>query len=192
MSKSETLTDGLLDELKDLYSAENQLIKALPKMAKKAVNPKLKNAFTSHLEETQGQVDRLDRISTLIKQPLSGKTCKAMKGLLEEGKEVLEKESENDALIDALLIGAARRVEHYEIAAYCTARAMAAELGQDAIAKLLGETFDEEMKADSGLSGILKDEVLPEANSSSDEDERAQLVAHDSSKGEKRSEAAKR
>ena len=161
-----TLTDGLVNQLRDIYSAENQLLKALPKMEKKATNPKLKEGFRAHLVETEGQVERLETIGKMLDEKLSGHPCKAMQGLLEEGKEVLEEESENKALIDALLIGAARRVEHYEIAAYCTARTMASELGLDEVSELLGETFDEEMACDSTLSSLLTDEVAVEANRS--------------------------
>lgn len=172
MSKLNTLRDGLLDELKDLYSAEHQLLKALPKMERKASSPALKKAIHGHLLETEGQVERLDEIATLMEEKLTGKTCKAMRGLIEEGSEVIEEESHNEALLDALLIGAARRVEHYEIAAYCNARAMAHELGEDAVAKLLAQTFDEEMKADQKLSSISEEEVLSQANVDSGMDDK--------------------
>src|SRR5688500_14609446 len=106
--------DKLLEnELKDIYSAEGQLLKALPKMAKAATNPMLKKAFTSHLEETKGQVKRLDKVGEILGMKLKGKKCKAMEGLLEEGKEILEAEGP-EALLDAAMIGAAQRVEHYE------------------------------------------------------------------------------
>ena len=162
-SEIETLEDVLMNELKDLYSAENQLLKALPKMEKKAASPKLKAAFRSHLEETKGQVERLDEISKIIGQKLTGQTCKAMQGLIEEGKEVIGEESENEALIDTLLIGAAQRVEHYEIAAYGTARTIAAELGEDKIARLLDATMKEEGAADKKLTQISENDVLPAA-----------------------------
>lgn len=164
MTKLRTLNDGLLDQLKDLYSAESQLLKALPKMEKKATNPRLKKVFNFHLRETEIQLARLDKIGELVEEKLSGKTCKAMQGLLEEGKEVLEEESENEALLDALLIGAAQRVEHYEMAAYGTALAMADELGQDEISKLLDESLGEEKDADRKLSAIAEGEVLSQAN----------------------------
>ena len=165
MTKLNTLKDGLLEELKDLYSAENQLIKALPKMEKKATCQKLKEGFHAHLLETEGQLERLNEIAMIMNEKLSGKTCKAMQGLIEEGKEVIEKESENKALIDALLIGAARRVEHYEIAAYCTARAMAIKLELNDVAKLLAETLKEEGETDKKLFTLLEGEVVPDANS---------------------------
>ncbi|MDZ4784758.1 MAG: DUF892 family protein [bacterium] len=168
MSELKELKDGLIDQLKDLYSAENQLLKALPKMAKKATNENLKEAFTSHLSETEDQVQRLEKIAEIIGEKLSGKTCLAMKGLIEEGKEILQEESENDALIDALLIAAAQRVEHYEMAAYGTVCAFAKELGETKIVKLLEETLQEEKEADKKLTTISVNEVLKEANSSSE------------------------
>src|SRR6185295_2514418 len=127
------------DELKDIYNAEHQLLKALPKLAKKASSAKLKQAFTSHLSETENQVKRLDTIARQLEIKLTGKTCKAMQGLVEEGKEVLEEDGP-DAVIDAALIGAAQRVEHYEISGYGSARAMAEQLGEAKIIKLLQAT----------------------------------------------------
>ncbi len=163
MPKLDSLDKVLEDELKDLYSAENQLLKALPKMAKKASTPSLKEAFTSHLEETKGQVERLQKVGTILDIKLTGKVCKAMQGLVEEGKEVLEEDSDNKALIDVLLIGAAQRVEHYEIAGYGTARAIAEKLGQREVAQLLQETLDEESAADEKLTAISEGEVLAAA-----------------------------
>lgn len=163
MAQLQSLEDALVESLKDLYSAENQLLKALPKMAKRVANESLKDAIKTHLEETQGQVKRLNEISKILDQKLTGKRCKAMQGLIEEGKEVMEEKSENDSLIDALLIGAAQRVEHYEIAAYGTARAIAEKLGRDDIAELLQETLDEEGEADRKLTAISEEEVLQEA-----------------------------
>lgn len=171
MSKLETLRDGLLDELRDLFSAENQLLKALPKMEKKATDAKLKQALGSHLEETKGQVERLQKIAGILGEKLTGKTCKAMQGLVEEGSEVIEEESDNDALLDVLLVGAARRVEHYEMAAYETAHAMAKELGEDEVVQLLSETLSEEVAADQKLMSLLERTILREANSIDDESE---------------------
>src|SRR5690348_4802644 len=101
------LKDALVDELKDIYSAENQLVKALPKLEKKASNPKLKKAFRDHLEETKMQVERLEQMGEELEERLTGKTCKGMQGLIEEGEEAMEEDAENEALVDALLIGAA-------------------------------------------------------------------------------------
>ena len=158
----DSLQSLLEDELKDLYSAENQLVKALPKMAKNASNPKLKQAFTSHLAETEGHVKRLDRIAKLIDAKLTGKKCHAMEGLIEEGKEIISEDGE-EAVIDAALIGAAQRVEHYEIAAYGTVRAIAEQLGQKEVVRLLQQTLDEEGAADKKLTAISEGEVLSEA-----------------------------
>ena len=166
----DTLTELLEDQLKDLYSAENQLLKALPRMAKKASTESLSDAFTDHLEETEGQVERLNKIGGLMGVKLTGKKCKAMEGLIEEGKEVLEEEGKSP-VIDAALIGAAQRVEHYEISAYGTAKAIAEHLGLTKVVKLLEETLDEESAADEKLSAISLDEVLPATDAVEDEDE---------------------
>ena len=155
----DTLTELLVDELKDIYSAENQLIKALPKMAKKASSEALSAAFTKHLGETQNHVKRLESIGQELGIKLTGKKCHAMEGLVEEGKEVLEEEGKS-AVIDAALIGAAQRVEHYEMAAYGTVRAMAEVLGQQSVAKLLQQTLNEEKAADEKLTGLAENEVL--------------------------------
>jgi ferritin-like metal-binding protein YciE len=157
-----TTLDKLLEEqLKDIYSAESQLVKALPKMAKAATAPGLKDAFTNHLDETKGQVERLNKIAGHLGiSRLTGKKCAAMEGLIEEGKEVLEEDGE-PGLIDAALIIAAQRVEHYEISAYGSARTLAEHLGHDKVAKLLQETLDEEAAADEKLTDISLSEVLP-------------------------------
>jgi len=166
----ESLDKLLEDSLKDIYSAENQLLKALPKMAKAASNETLKEAFTSHLEETQGQVERLDQMAELLGIKLKGKKCKAMEGLLEEGKEALEAEGP-EAILDSNLIAAAQRVEHYEIAAYGTARAFAKQLGHEEVADLLQETLDEEKACDEKLTTISIDEILPQASSDAESED---------------------
>lgn len=163
----DTLKSVLEEQVKDLYNAENQLVKALPKMAKKASSENLRTAFESHLEETRGHIERLAAVAQILDTKPGGKTCKAMQGLVEEGKEVLEEDGQG-SVIDAALIAAARRVEHYEIAAYGSARAMAEQLGEPKIIKLLQETLDEEKAADEKLSGISTGEVLPAADMSSD------------------------
>jgi ferritin-like metal-binding protein YciE len=160
--KIPTLSKLFEDQLRDIRSAEGQLVKALPKMAKKATSPGLKQAFTSHLAETKNQVERLDQIGENLGLKLTGKKCKAMEGLVEEGAEVLEAEGPG-AVIDSALIAAAQRVEHYEISAYGTARAMAEKLGHKAAVGLLQETLDEESAADEKLSAISLGEILPEA-----------------------------
>src|ERR687891_2916474 len=137
------LEELLVDELKDLYSAEHQIIKALPKMAKASSSPELRRAFERHLEETRRQVERLNQIGETLDIKLTGKKCKGMEGLIEEGKEIMSEDFEDSAM-DAGLIGAAQKVEHYEIAAYGTARAHANMLGLSKVAKLLQRTLDEE------------------------------------------------
>jgi ferritin-like metal-binding protein YciE len=153
MSSIKTLLELLVDELKDLYHAENQLVKALPKMAKAASDPDLKAAFTGHLAETKGHVERLAKALKILGVPVKGKTCHAMEGLVEEGGEAIETKGPA-AVRDANLIGAAQRVEHYEIAAYGTAKAFAGVLGEDDVVDLLQATLDEEGAANDKLSTI--------------------------------------
>lgn len=152
----------LEDQLKDIYSAEKQLLKALPKMAKAANAEGLKSCFTEHLEETKGQIERLEQIAATLEIKLTGKKCAAMEGLVEEGSEAIEVEGP-DAIIDLALIAAAQRVEHYEISAYGSARALAEQLGHTEVVEMLQETLDEESAADEKLSAIASDEVMPEA-----------------------------
>ena len=166
----ESLSALMEDELKYLYSAENQLLKALPKMAKRASAPALKKAFTGHLKETEGHVERLEKIGELLGIKLTGKTCEAMKGLVKEGSEAIEEEGPA-AVIDSALIGAARRVEHYEMAAYCVTRGMAVQLGNDEVAKLLEETGNEEEAADTKLKAMAEDEIFPAAETASDDED---------------------
>jgi ferritin-like metal-binding protein YciE len=154
-----TLKDALVEELQDLLDAENQLVKALPKMAKAAQNEKLQAGFTDHLEETRGHVQRLEEALRLLSEPVKSTTCPAMKGLVKEGAEIIS-DHEATPVRDALLIGAAQRVEHYEIAAYGTARAMAQALGETEVAGLLQETLDEEGAADKKLTAVAE-EVNP-------------------------------
>lgn len=166
----ESLSALMVDELKDLCNAENQLLKALPKMAKKASSRELKDAFTGHLKETEGHVKRLQQIAKILDIDLGGKKCHAMEGLVEEGGEVLEEDGP-PAVIDSALIGAARRVEHYEMAAYCSTRGMAEQLGNDRVAKLLEETTNEEEAADDKLKAIAQDEIFPQAAAAGDSKE---------------------
>lgn len=148
-----TLQDALLDELQDVLSAENQITKALPKMAEKATNPKLTKAFEKHLKETEGQIERLNKAFELLDRKPRSKTCEAMKGILEEGKSIMEEEADPDVM-DAMLIGAAQKVEHYEIATYGTLCTWAATLGLEDLHDLLGETLDEEEETDDALSEL--------------------------------------
>ncbi len=140
------LKDVLIDELRDLYSAENQLVKALPKLAKGAKNPKLKQLFAAHLEETKGQVERLKKVFLELGEKPTGQHCNGMEGVIEEGKEALEKD-EQGASFDSGLIGAALRTEHYEIAGYEASISMATTLGLPKIAKLLNSNLKEELSA---------------------------------------------
>ena len=156
------LQELLVDELKDLYSAENQILKALPKMAKAASSPELKRAFERHLEETRRQVERLDQIGEALDIRLTGKKCKGMEGLIEEGKEIMSEDLDDNTL-DAGLIGAAQKVEHYEIAGYGTARTHAAMLGYNKAAKLLQQTLDEEGATDKKLTALAESLINVEA-----------------------------
>lgn len=151
--KLESLHDVFVEELKDLYNAENQLTKALPKMAKAAASEELRTTFENHLAETEHQVERLESIFKQIEASPKGKKCKAMTGLIEEGKEVIVANGEA-AVKDAALIAAAQKVEHYEIAGYGTVRTYAQLLGFDEAANLLQETLDEEAAANEKLTEI--------------------------------------
>jgi ferritin-like metal-binding protein YciE len=151
----DTIEKLFVDELKDLYSAENQITKALPKLAKASTSEDLRAAFESHLGETEEQIKRLEEIFTMLDVSPKGKTCVAMKGLLEEGSEVLE-DTQEGAVRDAAMISAAQRVEHYEMAGYGSVRTYAELLGQDEIVALLSETLEEEKSADSKLTEISK------------------------------------
>jgi ferritin-like metal-binding protein YciE len=161
----DTVAELFQDELKDIYSAEKQLTKALPKMSKKASTESLKQAFATHLEQTNGHVARLEEIGKILEIKLTGKACAAMKGLVEEGKEILD-EQDPGPVTDAALIGAARRVEHYEMAAYGTVCALAKALGHSDALKLLTATLNEEKETDKLLTKISEKEVIPEALSS--------------------------
>jgi ferritin-like metal-binding protein YciE len=149
----ENMEELMLDELKDLYSAEKQIVKALPKMAKACESDELKQAFQTHLEETKGHVERLDEIFEALGKSSRGKTCHGMQGLLEEGSEMLE-EIEKGGVRDAALISAAQRVEHYEIAAYGSVREYAKLLGKKQIVSLLEQTLEEEKATDEKLTSI--------------------------------------
>jgi len=142
-----------LDELKDIYSAEKQLLQALPRMAKKAKNPQLRQGFEKHVEQTRGQIERLDRIFELLGKAARGKKCKGMEGLIEEGKEMMQEDMEDDVM-DAALISSAQKTEHYEIASYGTLRTYADLLGEKEHAKLLQQTLDEEGTMDKELTKL--------------------------------------
>lgn len=160
--KLDSLRTLWIEEMRDLYNAENQLLKALPKMAKKAATPQLKKAFESHLGETKTHVSRLEQIFDRLGKKPTGKTCKAMKGLVEEGSEMM-KEDGPDVVIDAGLIAAAQRVEHYEMAGYGVCRTFASVLGEGEAQGLLQKTLDEEGAADKKLTMIAESFVNDEA-----------------------------
>ena len=156
--KLDSLRDLLLEELRDLYSAETQLVDALPKMAEVANSGGLKAAFEHHLEQTEGHVQRLDDIFRVLKEKSAGETCEAMKGLIKEGDILVNAQGDPDVR-DAGLIGAAQRVEHYEIAGYGTARTLALRLGEKQIADTLQATLNEEAEADRKLTSIAEEQV---------------------------------
>jgi ferritin-like metal-binding protein YciE len=160
--KLASIHDLYVDELKDLYNAEHQLLKALPKMAKAASAPELAKAFTNHLEETKEQIERLEKIFKKLDASPKGKKCKAMEGLIEEGKEVMEEEAE-PAVMDAALIAAGQRVEHYEMAGYGCVRTFATLLGYKDAAALLQETLNEEGAADKKLTKLAETVINVEA-----------------------------
>jgi len=151
----ESIDDVLVEELKDLYSAEKQITKALPKLAKAAASAELRAAFESHLEETQGHIERLDQVFEALGKSPRGKMCHGMEGLLEEGSEILD-EAGKGPTRDAALISAAQKVEHYEMAGYGSVREYAKLVGQNEIASLLNETLKEEKATDEKLNVIAK------------------------------------
>jgi len=165
MSKPGTLRDLFIDTLRDVYNAEGQLVKALPKMAKTASNPDLAEAFESHLKETKGHVERLERVFDVIGEKARGKKCKGMEGLIDEGKEWIDEEAEHDVL-DAGLIAAAQKVEHYEIASYGCLCTWARQLDLDDAVGLLGQNLDEEKAADEKLTGLAESHINAQAASS--------------------------
>jgi ferritin-like metal-binding protein YciE len=166
----DSLHDLYVNELKDLYNAENQLLKALPRMARAATAPELKAAFTEHLDVTRKQVERLDQIFEELGVSPKGKKCKAMEGLVEEGKEVTQ-EGGDPSVIDAALIAAAQRVEHYEMAGYGCVRTYANLLGYEDAAALLQATLDEEGEADKKLTALAETVINVEAEEADDEEE---------------------
>lgn len=161
-SKMATLEDLYTDMLKDLYSSEKQLVKALPKMAKNTESPDLQKAFQDHLRQTEGHVERIERIFSELGGSPRGKKCVGMEGLIEEGNELLQEDVE-PGVLDAGLIAAAQKVEHYEIASYGTARAWAEQLGYNQAARILQETLDEESMANEKLTKIAERHINMEA-----------------------------
>jgi ferritin-like metal-binding protein YciE len=157
-----SLAEVFVDEVRDTYDAERQLTKALPKMAKAATSPELRAAFTNHLEETRGQITRLERVFDLLGENVRGKHCAGIAGIIEEGRDIME-EDMDDATMDAALIAAGNRAEHYEMAAYGTLVAWARELGHTEVAALLEETLTEEKNADKQLTALGEQSVNADA-----------------------------
>jgi ferritin-like metal-binding protein YciE len=162
MADAGTLHDAFLDELRDAYDAEKQLTKALPKLAKAAVSPDLRAAFETHLEETRGHVDRLEQVFESLEEKARGKHCDGIAGIIEEGKSIMDEEFD-DATMDACLIAAGQRAEHYEMAAYGTLVAWAQSMGHTEAADLLQEILEEEKAADKKLSTLAEGGINQEA-----------------------------
>ena len=170
MAEVETLHDAFVDELRDSYDAEKQLTKALAKLAKAASNPKLRQAFESHLQETEGHVERLEQVFESLDEKVRGKHCDGIAGIIEEGKSIME-ERFDETTMDACLIAAGQRAEHYEMAAYGTLVAWARAMGHTEAAKLLQQTLDEEKAADKKLSGLAESGINQRAADTAHPDE---------------------
>jgi ferritin-like metal-binding protein YciE len=171
----ESLEELFVEEIRDLYDAEKQILKALPKLAKAAGSEELKAAFQEHLEQTKGQVERLEQVFELLDEKAKGKPCKGMKGLIEEGNEIAAEEVSVEQFTDLGLIAAAQKVEHYEISAYGTARTMAEQIGNDEAASLLEQTLKEEEATDKKLTELALT-IYEEAKSASEEEEEEEEV----------------
>ena len=162
MAENGTLHDAFIDELRDAYDAEKQLTKALPKLAKAASSPELRAAFEAHLEETRGQVNRLEEVFATLDEKVRGKHCDGIEGIIEEGKSVME-EDFDDTTMDACLIAAGQRAEHYEMATYGTLISWARAMGHNEAADLLEQTLEEEKAADEKLNAIAEGGINQEA-----------------------------
>jgi len=198
MAEPGTLHDAFIDELRDAYDAEKQLIKALKKMAKAATSPELRAAFESHREETEGQVARLEEVFGTLDEKVRGKHCDGIAGIIEEGKGVME-EDFDEATMDACLIASGQRAEHYEIAAYGTLVAWAQAMGHTDAADLLQQTLDEEKAADEKLTALAESGINQEAadkahpdDENEDDDEEMAVAGPASSKKRAPAAAAKR
>ncbi len=170
MARLATLQDLLVQELHDLYNAENQVLKALPKMARKATSEELRSAFEEHLEQTTNQVARLEKALQSMGEPVRGKKCEGMEGIIGEGSELMQEDAEDDVM-DAALIAAAQKVEHYEIASYGSVCAWAEVLGLEELKTLMGETLGEEETTDARLSEIAEGLNVEAVSEEMDEDE---------------------
>ena len=181
MPEPGTLHDAFIDELRDTYDAERQLTKALAKLAKAASSPELKEAFTSHLEETQGQIERLEQVFESLDEKIRGKHCDGIAGIIEEGKSIME-EDFDETTMDACLIAAGQRAEHYEMAAYGTLVAWAQAMGHTDARKLLQQTLDEEKAADKKLSGLAESGINQSAADMAHPEEEQEAVGAGSSR----------
>lgn len=191
MAAIKTANDLFLSQLRDIYSAEKQAIRAYPKVTKATSSPELKQALQEHLEQTKGQLERLDRIFEILEKKSSGKTCEAMKGLIEEAQEALG-EIEKGPVLDAAIIAAGQRIEHYEIASYGTVATFAAAMGEQEIHDLLAETLQEEKDNDERLTGIsetVNSESLQEGEEEGEEEDEEEAPAP--SRSSKKSAAKK-
>jgi ferritin-like metal-binding protein YciE len=191
MAEAGTLHDAFIDELRDTFDAEKQLTKALPKLAKSAGNPKLRQAFETHLKETQGQIERLERVFASLDEKARGKHCDGMAGIIEEGKSKME-EDLDDTTMDACLIAAAQRAEHYEMAAYGTLVAWAQAMGHTEAARLLQQTLDEEKATDEKLTALAESGINQEAaDAAHPDEEETELVGAGASRSAKAAKTSK-
>src|ERR1700741_1522371 len=186
MAEAGTLHDAFIDELRDTYDAEKQLTKALAKLAKAASSPELRDAFETHLEETQRQIERLEQVFESLDEKARGKHCDGIAGIIEEGKSVME-EDYDDTTMDACLIASGQRAEHYEMAAYGTLIAWAQAMGHTQAAKLLQKTLDEEKAADKKLSGLAEGGINQGAADAAHDDDEEETVGAAASRGRERS-----
>ena len=191
MADAGTLHDAFIDELRDSYDGEKQLTKALAKLAKAATSPPLREAFKAHLEETQGQIERLEQVFELLEEKARGKHCDGIAGIVEEGKSIME-EDFDETTMDACLIAAGQRAEHYEMAAYGTLVAWAQAMGHTAAARLLQQTLDEEKAADKKLSGLAEGGINQGAVGAADADDEEEPVGAAASSARKSSAKAGR
>ena len=191
MAEAGTLHDAFIDELRDTYDAEKQLSKALPRLAKAASNPQLREAFENHLEETRNQIERLEQVFESLDEKARGKHCDGIAGIIEEGKSIMEEEFD-DSTMDACLIAAGQRAEHYEIAAYGTLIAWAQAMGHTEAAKLLQQTLEEEEGADEKLSALAESGINQSAAEAAHPDEEKTAVGAGAGGGRKNSSRQKR
>lgn len=190
MAQAGTLHDAFIDELRDSYDAEKQLTKALPKLAKAATDPELRQAFETHLQETQGHVERLEQVFKSLDEKVQGKHCDGIAGIIEEGASVMEEEFD-DTTMDACLIAAGQRAEHYEMAAYGTLVAWAQAMGHTEVADILQQTLDEEKAADKKLSTLGEGGINQSAAEAAESDEEEQPVTKAPSSGRRSPSTAK-